>query len=65
MQIVILGLSTVVAHLLRFEINIIATKLNIMSFELEEGEIAPYFEPGTWPGVGLGPHPAIGGCGPL
>ena len=44
MQIVILGLSTVVAHLLRFPVKLIAKKLKLMSFELEEGEIPPYSE---------------------
>ena len=43
-QIVILGLYTVVAHLPRFLPKLIAKKLRIMSFELEEGEIPPYSE---------------------
>ena len=43
-QIVILGLYTVVAHLPRFPIIPIAKKLKLMSFELEEGEIPPYSE---------------------
>ena len=45
MQIVILGLSTVVAHSPYFPVNIInAKKIKLMSFELEEGEIPPYSE---------------------
>ena len=44
MQIVILGLYTVVAHLPRFKVIPIAKKLKLMSFELEEGEIPPYSE---------------------
>ena len=44
MQIVILGLYTVVAHLLLFPVIPIAKKLKLMSFELEEGEIPPYSE---------------------
>ena len=42
LQIMILGLYTVVAHLPRFSIYLIATKLKLMSFELKEGEITPY-----------------------
>ena len=38
----ILGLYTVVTHLLRFLINLIATKLKFISFELEEGGIPPF-----------------------
>ena len=37
----ILGFSTVVAHSPRFPVNIIAKKLKLMSFEIEEGEIPP------------------------
>ena len=44
MQIVILGFSTVVAHLPRFPVIPIATTFKLMSFELKKGEIAPYFE---------------------
>ena len=44
MQLVILGLYTVVAHLPRFTVQPIAKKLKLMSFELEEGEIPPYSE---------------------
>ena len=44
MQIVILGLCTVVAHFLRFFLKLIAKKIKLMSFELEEGEITPYSE---------------------
>ena len=29
------------------------------------GGNSPLFWAGAWPGAGLGPHPAIGGCGPL
>ena len=42
MQIVILGLSIAVAHFPRFPIKLITKKLNLMSFELEEGEIPPF-----------------------
>ena len=42
MQILILGLYTVVAHLPRFLIHLIATKLKLISFEIENGEISPY-----------------------
>ena len=38
-QIVILGLYIVVPHLLRFPVILIAKKLKLISFELEEGEI--------------------------
>ena len=44
MQIVILGFSTVLAHLLRFPVIIIAKKFSIMSFELGQGEISSYSE---------------------
>ena len=44
MQIMILGLSTVKAHLLHFPVNLIANKTKLMSFELVEGEIPPYSE---------------------
>ena len=44
MQIVVLALSTVVAHLLCFTVNLIAKKFKLISFELEEGEITPYSE---------------------
>ena len=44
MQIVILGLYTVIAHSPRFLPKLIAKKLKIMSFELEKGEIPPYSE---------------------
>ena len=43
-QIVILGLYTVVAHSPRFPVKLIAKKFKLMSFELEEGEIPPYSE---------------------
>ena len=42
MQIVILGLYTIVAHSPSFLPISIAKKLKLMSFELEEGEIPPY-----------------------
>ena len=44
MQIVILGLYTIVAHSPRFLPIPIAQKLKFMSFELEKGEIPPYLE---------------------
>ena len=44
MQIVILGLYTVVAHLTRFFPKLISKKIKLMSFELKEGEIPPYSE---------------------
>ena len=44
MQIVILGLYTVVAHLPHFLPIPTAKKLKLMSFELEEKEIPPYSE---------------------
>ena len=44
MQLVILGLYTVVAHLPRFPVIPIAKKLKLMLFELEEGEIPLYSE---------------------
>ena len=44
MQIVVLGLFTIVTHLPRFLVNLIAKKLKLMSFELEEGKIPPYSE---------------------
>ena len=44
MQIVILGLCTVVTHLLRFFLKLIAKKLKLMSFGLKKGEIPPYSE---------------------
>ena len=43
-QIVILGFSTVVAHVQRFPVIPIAKRFNLISFELEEGEITPYSE---------------------
>ena len=43
-QIVILGLSTIVSHLKRFPVKLITIKLKLMSFELEEREIPPYSE---------------------
>ena len=44
MQIVILGFSTVVAHLQRLPVIPIAKKFKLISFDLEEGEITPYSE---------------------
>ena len=44
MQIMVLGLYTVVAHSPRFLPKLIAIKLKIMSFELEEGVIPSYSE---------------------
>ena len=44
MQLLILGLYPVAAHLPRFTVKPIAKKLKLMSFELEEGEIPPYSE---------------------
>ena len=46
MQIVILGLSTVVTHSPHFPENLITIKFKLMSFELEEGKIPPYSELG-------------------
>ena len=43
-QIVILGFSTVVAHLPRFPVNPIAKTLKLISFELKKGEIPPFSE---------------------
>ena len=43
-QLVILGLYTVVAQLPRFPVIPIAKKLKLISFELEEGEIPPFSE---------------------
>ena len=43
-QLVILGLYTVIAHLPRFTVQPIAKKLKLMSFELKEGGIPPYSE---------------------
>ena len=43
-QLLILGLYPVAAHLPRFTVQPIAKKLKLMSFELEEGEIPPYSE---------------------
>ena len=42
MQIVILGLSFIVAYLLHFPLTLIVKKFKLMSFELEEGEFPPY-----------------------
>ena len=44
MQIMILGLYTVAAHLLRFLQRLIAIKFKLMLFGFEEGEITPYSE---------------------
>ena len=44
MQIVVLGLSTVIAHSPHCPIVKIAKTFKIISFELEEGEITPYSE---------------------
>ena len=44
MQIVIFGLSTIVAHLPHLLVNLIAKKINIMSFQLEKVEINYYSE---------------------
>ena len=43
-QIVILGLYTIVAHLPRFLPKLITKKLRLISFELEEGDIPSYSE---------------------
>ena len=64
-QLVILGLYTVVAHLPCFIVLPIAKKLKLMSFELEEGEIPPYYELVRGLEQVLGCNPAIGSCGPL
>ena len=40
----ILGLSIIVAHLLHFPVNLIAKKIKLILFKLEEGEFPLYFD---------------------
>ena len=65
MQIVILSLYTVIGHLPRFLPKLIAIKLKIMSFELEEGDIPPYSELVHGMEQALGRIQHLEGCGPL